>query len=216
VTETQPSLRKLFVLSKKRTIDKVQKQYLYAWLIRRILDLIIEFIGPLYNWLKQFANYCLTHSHLLRFDTPLLRCTPFSSSDCALLQLLCTDPKENTVFCCQKYVFIGPLPSDGCPSIVVRIFFGICLPSRCLAMGICTTILIVNGSCKELEFSNHFATFLLRQLCKTDRSGKKCLLSFHTTWTTSEKKKIMWDTQTKSRCGDLTSLLLFVKIGKLG
>jgi hypothetical protein len=36
----------------------------FAWLIRRILNLMIEFIGSLYNWLQQFANHYLTHSHL--------------------------------------------------------------------------------------------------------------------------------------------------------
>jgi hypothetical protein len=35
-----------------------------AWLIRRVLDLMNEFIGPLYNWLQQFTNHYLTHCHL--------------------------------------------------------------------------------------------------------------------------------------------------------
>jgi hypothetical protein len=34
----------------------------FAWLIRRIWDLMIEFIGPLYNWLQQFTNHCRTQS----------------------------------------------------------------------------------------------------------------------------------------------------------
>jgi hypothetical protein len=34
----------------------------FAWLIRRVLDLMIEFIVPLYNWLQQFTNHYLTHS----------------------------------------------------------------------------------------------------------------------------------------------------------
>jgi hypothetical protein len=29
----------------------------FAWLIRRVLDLMIEFIGPLYRWLQQFTNH---------------------------------------------------------------------------------------------------------------------------------------------------------------
>jgi hypothetical protein len=33
-----------------------------AWLIRRVLDLMIEFIGPLYNWLQHFINHYLTLS----------------------------------------------------------------------------------------------------------------------------------------------------------
>jgi hypothetical protein len=57
----------------------------FAWLIRRGLDFMIEFIGPLCNWLQQFTNHYLTHCHLLRletldfwpqFTTPLFHCTP--------------------------------------------------------------------------------------------------------------------------------------------
>jgi hypothetical protein len=58
----------------------------FAWVIRRVLYLMIEFIGPLYNWLQQFTNHYLTHCPLLRLDTldfwphftnSLLRCTPY-------------------------------------------------------------------------------------------------------------------------------------------
>jgi hypothetical protein len=31
----------------------------FAWLIRWVLDLMIKFIGPLYNWLLQFTNHYL-------------------------------------------------------------------------------------------------------------------------------------------------------------
>jgi hypothetical protein len=34
----------------------------FAWLIRRVLDLTIEFIKPLYSWLQQFTNHYLTLS----------------------------------------------------------------------------------------------------------------------------------------------------------
>jgi hypothetical protein len=37
----------------------------FAWLTRRVLDFMIEFIGPLYIWLQQFTNHYLTHCHLL-------------------------------------------------------------------------------------------------------------------------------------------------------
>jgi hypothetical protein len=37
----------------------------FSWIIRRVLDLMIEFIGPWRNWLQQFINHYLTHSHLL-------------------------------------------------------------------------------------------------------------------------------------------------------
>jgi hypothetical protein len=101
----------------------------FAWLIRRLLDLIIEFIGPLYNRLQQFTNHYLIRRHLLRLDTsdfwshfttPLFRRTP---SRLLIVSLLGTDPTENTVFCCQECVFIGPLPGSGCP-ILQRVYFG--------------------------------------------------------------------------------------------
>jgi hypothetical protein len=63
-----------------------------AWLIRRVLDLMLEFLGPLYNWLKQFVNHYLTHCHL-RVDTRFLTTFHYSVvllrtplfSDCSLL-----------------------------------------------------------------------------------------------------------------------------------
>jgi hypothetical protein len=80
------------------------------------------------------------HSRLLaglHYSTTPLYSVTFS--DCALLLLLGTDPMENT-FSCQEYVFIGPLQSSGCPSIVERVCFGMCLIRRCQAMGLCVTI----------------------------------------------------------------------------
>jgi hypothetical protein len=48
---------------------------------------------------------------------------------------------QNIVFCYQECVFTVPLPSDGCP-IVDSVTSGMCLTSRCLAIGICITIYI--------------------------------------------------------------------------
>jgi hypothetical protein len=42
----------------------------FAWLIRRVLDLMIESIGPLYSWLQQFTNHYLTHCNLLPIGHP--------------------------------------------------------------------------------------------------------------------------------------------------
>jgi hypothetical protein len=41
----------------------------FAWLKRRVWDMMIEFIGPLYNLLEQFTNHYLTHCHIPRLDT---------------------------------------------------------------------------------------------------------------------------------------------------
>jgi hypothetical protein len=62
------------------------------------------------------------------------------SSDCAVLYFLNKFPTENIVFCFQECVFIGPLPSDGCPSIAESVISRMCLPSHCLATVIFFTI----------------------------------------------------------------------------
>jgi hypothetical protein len=41
----------------------------FAWLIRRGLDSMMEFIGLLYNWLQQFTNHWNTV--IFRLDTPM-------------------------------------------------------------------------------------------------------------------------------------------------
>jgi hypothetical protein len=53
----------------------------FVWLIRQVLDLMIAFIGPLYNWLQQFTNRYLTQCHHLWLDTytSLLHCIPLYS-----------------------------------------------------------------------------------------------------------------------------------------
>jgi hypothetical protein len=48
---------------------------------------------------------------------------------------------KNFFFVFIEWVFIGPLPSNGCPSIIENVTPGLCLPSRYLAMVICVTIL---------------------------------------------------------------------------
>jgi hypothetical protein len=116
-----------------------------ARLIKRVLYLMIEFIGPLYNCLQQFTNHYLTHCHLLPtghstgaipnssntplhsvvlppFRSPILFCIIYNSS---------ARTHWKTWSSVVKNVLIDPLPSNGCPSI---------FDSVCLAMGICVTI----------------------------------------------------------------------------
>jgi hypothetical protein len=124
----------------------------FAWLIRRVLYLMIESIGPLYNWLRQFANHCLTHCHLLptghSTGTILTsNWTPLCSFN--FLSIFLVVPSynssarttENTVLCYEECLLIGPLANDGCPSIFERVTLAMCLQSRCVAMGICVTVL---------------------------------------------------------------------------
>jgi hypothetical protein len=40
----------------------------------------------------------------------------------------------------SECVFIGPLPSNGCLSMIESVTPGMCVPSRCLSMVICVTI----------------------------------------------------------------------------
>jgi hypothetical protein len=37
----------------------------FVWLVGRVLNFMIEFIGPLYNLLQQLTNHYLTHCNLL-------------------------------------------------------------------------------------------------------------------------------------------------------
>jgi hypothetical protein len=83
-----------------------------------------------YNWLQQFTKHYLTHCHY----------HPTGHST------------ENTVFCCQECVFIGPLPSNGFLLLFKAYASGMCLLGRCLAMGICVTVLM-NMNWKDLEGS---------------------------------------------------------------
>jgi hypothetical protein len=81
----------------------------FAWLRRRVLDLIIEFSGPLYNLLQHFTNHCRRLDILS--TTPLYSVVHLQFS-WPLLYFLGTEPTENAVSCCQECVFIGPLPSN--------------------------------------------------------------------------------------------------------
>jgi hypothetical protein len=57
---------------------------------------------------------------------------------------LSTDPTENTYI--LECMFIGPLPSNGRP-VVDSVIPGMFLPSRCLAMVICVTVIYSEGIC---------------------------------------------------------------------
>jgi hypothetical protein len=125
----------------------------FEWLIKRVLDLMIEFIGPLYNWLQQFTNHHLTHCRLLPTGHSMgtSNWTPLCSV--VLLQfwseLRLAVPSYNS----------SPRIPRKTPSSVVKNACSLvrylamdvllltayaarmCLPSRWLAMGICVTIL---------------------------------------------------------------------------
>jgi hypothetical protein len=128
--------------------------------------------------------------------TDLLRCTPlysFNSSGCALLYFLGTDPTENAVLYFHKCMFIGPLPSNGCPSIVESESSGICLLSRCLAMGICVTIFItVSFTIKEYNFKfTHIKSHAIIQTLFLNRAN--VTLQKHRIVNIIDTSDISWD-----------------------
>jgi hypothetical protein len=129
----------------------------FAWLIRRVLDLMIEFIGRLYNRLQQFTNHYLTHSHLLPTGhstgiiltsnwTPLysvlllqfwseLRLTvPFYNSSARTPRKTPSTVVKNTCLL-FRYLAVNVL------LLLIAYASGMCVPSRCLAVSICVTIL---------------------------------------------------------------------------
>jgi hypothetical protein len=106
-----------------------------AWLIMRVLDLMIEFIRPLYNLLQHFLDWTLSASGHTTLD--------YSSRSHSLLYSLGADSTGNTsiakqwtsinvAYYCRLYlatgclpriglrgkVFIEPLPSNG-PNVTI-------------------------------------------------------------------------------------------------
>jgi hypothetical protein len=105
---------------------------------------MIEFLGPLYHWIKQFKKSLSDNNVIIfRLDTPreLLRLPTELKLNCAELTLLYsfllfqysfhrsvrqyllllgTVPPESTVFSFQEFVSIDPLPSNRYLSVVER------------------------------------------------------------------------------------------------
>jgi hypothetical protein len=50
---------------------------------------------------------------------------------------------------CQECVYIGSLPSNGCPSVFGSVTSGKCLLSRCLSMVVCVTIFLCGLQCRS-------------------------------------------------------------------
>jgi hypothetical protein len=159
----------------------------FAWLIRQVLDLTAEFIGPLYNWLQQFTNHYVTHCYLLPTGhstgtIPTLDCTPLYSfnsdlsykvkvtlrltvSQSVLVSSLIWGSWPDIYYSSQLPPTVPSFNSSArtpwkTPSSVVKnecllvrylamvvlllrtYASGMCLPSCCLAMGICVTLYV--------------------------------------------------------------------------
>jgi hypothetical protein len=119
----------------------------------RGLELMIELIGPLYNWLQQFTNHWYA-AIFFRLDTPLelfwlptelnwtelLRCTsvllPVPSYNSSVRTRRETPSSVVKNVC----LLVRYLATD------VLLLLRMCLPGRCLAMGMCATICMCPAS----------------------------------------------------------------------
>jgi hypothetical protein len=86
-------------------------------------------------------------------------------------------------------VFTGPLPSNGCPSIVGHAFFGKCLPSRCLANGQTRHNMLVHpfvwmfhfwsywSTCNKICYSKPSLKIFSMPCCVLNQGGEEWILS---------------------------------------
>jgi hypothetical protein len=127
----------------------------FACQTRHVLDLMIGFIGPMYNWLQQFTNHYLTHSHLLLTgnSTGTIQTsnwTPLYSSvlhqfwsEWRLTVPSCnssaqTAQKTRSSVVKNACLLVRYLAVD---ILLLRAYVvGMCLPSHCLTVGICLTV----------------------------------------------------------------------------
>jgi hypothetical protein len=94
----------------------------------RIYWTFIQLVTTVHKSLSDTAIFLRLDASLGLLWLPTeLRCTPsiliWTTTACALLQLLGTDPVENTLFSFHECVFICPLASNGYPSIADSICF---------------------------------------------------------------------------------------------
>jgi hypothetical protein len=86
----------------------------FSWLIKQFLDLMIEFIGPLYNWLQQFTNHYLAHCHLpptghctgTILTSSELRCTRLYSSVLRCTPLYYFNSHSDFILFCTAYIVL--------------------------------------------------------------------------------------------------------------
>jgi hypothetical protein len=118
----------------------------FAWLIRRGLDMMIEFIGPLHNWLQQFTNPYLEHwtistsdhTSLLHYFVvllPVFWLCPLITTCSARTPWKIPSSVVNNACLLVHYLAMDVVP------LLSAYASGIRLSSRCLAMGICVTVL---------------------------------------------------------------------------
>jgi hypothetical protein len=131
----------------------------FPWLIRRVLDLMIKVIGPLYNLLQQFTN------HHLRLDTlgfwphyinPLTlelfytsKWTPLYSSNSPSILMIgpsynssARTPRKTPSSVVKNACLLVCYLAMDVLLLLRACASRMCLPSRCLPMGICVTIII--------------------------------------------------------------------------
>jgi hypothetical protein len=155
----------LYMSTLKYSVQRIVTYPRFAWLIRRVLDLMIEFIGPLYNWLQQFTNHYLTVSSSsdwtlhwnysdFQLNCQLLLAPRYTciASGRATAQKTYQLPSNwymrthrkhllrHRFYCCVHV--LRALPRNGSTLLSVAYLLRACLPSRSLAMDLHVTISI--------------------------------------------------------------------------
>jgi hypothetical protein len=139
---------KLYIYLCWRECNRMLK---YNLLLSRVYGSVTNNNGFWTVWLDLLAasfTSSLNYNQLYRCDLPtsqitrtrsilvlLPTCTPLYSSSHSVpsYNFSARTPRKTHDTCYQKCVFIGSLPSSGCP-VFESVTSGMCLPSRCLAM----------------------------------------------------------------------------------
>jgi hypothetical protein len=107
--------------------------------MKRVLDLMIEFIGHLYNLLQHFTNHYLrldTHDFWPYYTNTLLLELFWLPNELKCQLLLAS----RYIASCRTTQKTHPLPRNGCPLLLRIRFRGMCSLSRWLAMDLCVTV----------------------------------------------------------------------------
>jgi hypothetical protein len=140
----------------------------FAWRIRRVSDLMIELIGLLYNkslsdTLSSSSDWALHGKYsLFQLNSVVLLCTPSVLLIVHLIIPRARTTGKTTSFVIKNACLLVRYLKNGCLSVVETLTSWMFLPSRCLAMGMCVTLLLLLVlSCLAIFCLCAFVSFLL-------------------------------------------------------